>query len=53
MKYPDKNNLREKGFISAHSSRVQSIIEGKPWRQEFEAVGYIVSEVRKWRMLST
>lgn len=36
IKYPDKNNLREKGFLSAHSPR-PLIVAGSqgrgPWRQ--------------------
>lgn len=35
-----RSNLREEGFLLAHSQRVQSIMEGKAWQQEREAAGH-------------
>jgi hypothetical protein len=32
--------------MSAHSLRVQSMVEGKPWQQECEVAGYIDSASR-------
>jgi hypothetical protein len=45
----DKGNLREKGLIWAHSSRVQYFMAGMLWWQELEASGHIASTVRKQR----
>lgn len=36
IKYSDKSNLKEKGFILVHSRRAQSITEVKSWQQELE-----------------
>lgn len=46
-KFPDKSNLRQKGLVLAHSSRVQSMIEGKSKWEKLEAAGQIASIVRK------
>jgi hypothetical protein len=40
------SNLREKGFILAHSSRAQPVTWGK-MKQELEAVGETASTTRK------
>lgn len=36
--------------MSAHSLRVQSVVEGKLWKQECEEAGYIASASRNWMM---
>lgn len=52
-KYPDKSNLRENGFILAHSSWVQSTVTGMSMGQKLEAAGHITSTIRKQRMMKT
>lgn len=41
--------IQEEGLAMAHSWRVQSIMAGEARREEYEAVGYILSTVRKQR----
>lgn len=48
MKYPDKGHLQEKGSISVHSSRSQSIT-ARNARREFEAATYIHPKSRAER----
>lgn len=45
-KYPDKNNLVEKGFILVHNAKLQSIRTGKEQRWELEGAGHITSIIR-------
>lgn len=40
IKYPDTKQLREKGFISAHNSRLENIIVRKSKQRELEALSY-------------
>lgn len=40
MQYADEGNLREKQFVLAPSSVVQSIMVRKGWRQELEAADH-------------
>lgn len=44
IKHPDKKQLKGEG-----GSRVQSIMMGKAWLQEYEAAGHTASTVRKQR----
>lgn len=52
VKYPDKGTLMEKQLILPHSSRIQSIVEGKGRHQELEAAPYIAPTMRKQRMVN-
>lgn len=47
QQHPDKDDLREKGLIWAHSPRILSIVIDKPWQQELEATDHITSSARK------
>lgn len=49
-KMPNKSNIREEELISAHGSRVRSIVEVKAWWREREAAGHIGPAVRKQRL---
>lgn len=49
IKYSDKANLKQRGFILTHISREQSVISEKPWRQECRVTGHIPSRVKKMR----
>lgn len=44
IKYPNKDNLRKKGFTLAPNSRLQYIIAGKPRQQRLESVSRIHSK---------
>lgn len=47
IKYSDKKQLKGKGFMSAHSSRLQSITVGEISEAGSGAVGHIASPVKK------
>lgn len=49
IKYSHKSNLREKVFILAGSSRIQSILAGKSQQLELEVAGFIAIVNRKQR----
>lgn len=44
-----KSNLKEGGFVLAHSLRAWSIMAGKTWHQDHDTAGYIVSTLRRQR----
>lgn len=48
IKSPDENILKDKGFLLAHSSRLQSTVE-KSQSQELNGAGLITSAVRRQR----
>lgn len=53
IKYSDENNLREKGIVSVHSSRVQYVMAGNSRQQEqFEVAGHITSVIRNQRAMN-
>lgn len=52
IKWTDRNNLKKKGFILAHTSRVQSIIVGKSSWQELEAAGHIAFTIKKQQAMA-
>lgn len=47
IKYPDKDNLRKKGFALAGGSRVQSIRARKTWQHPLGTAGHIAPTLRK------
>lgn len=48
---PNESNVREEELISAHGSRVGSIVGAEAWLREREAAGHILaSAVRKQRL---
>lgn len=52
IKYPDKDNIKGKGFIVTHSSKTQSIRNVKSGWQGLEAAGHMKSAIRKLRMIN-
>lgn len=52
IRYADKNNLREKRFILAHSSGLPSITAGKSRCPGLEAAAHITSITRKQRAVN-
>lgn len=46
IQYPDKNHLGKKGVILAPTSRLLSIIAGKPGQQELEVADHITFTVK-------
>lgn len=46
IKYPDKDNLRKKGFALAGGSRVQSIRARKTWQHQIGTAGHIAPTLR-------
>lgn len=46
-KRPDESNLEEKGFISAHSSRLHGTVVGKLMQQAAEVAGHTYSQEQR------
>jgi len=44
IKYPNKSNLRDKGFVLAHCSKLESITTGKSTQQGHEVANRIHSQ---------
>lgn len=49
IKFPEKSNLREKGFALVHIPMSQSIMVGRYWKQGPGAAGYIECTFRRQR----
>ena len=52
VKHPNKRNIREKGHILTHSSRIQSILAGKSTWQEPEEVVHIMPMTQRQRKIT-
>lgn len=52
MKYPDKRNLKEKGFVLAQSSRTQSIMARKSQRSFKGPTGHTAPIVEKQKAMT-
>ena len=53
IKYSNRNDLKEKGFVSVHTLRWQSTMVGKPQHQKLEVAGGMANKMvlhqARWR----
>lgn len=52
ISYPDKRNLKKKGFVLAHSFRVHFIIGRNSWQQNLEVASHIAFIVEMLREMN-